>query len=200
MAEHETPKPKFVFGLHDRVRPPSHPVCLDLRVSEQVREKKKTRVKHGRFSEDDLGYDLLPPGLPALRILEQRNPRDCGIACLSMLSNPFPYDAVEKIAAKVLDRKLPISGMRHREVVKVGAELGLTFKLRVQYDLDYHTGILSVRGKEDTEYKNWGHYVVLYRGLLFDTDCCVYRYQDYLKCYEYARFGSLLKLEVSCQP
>lgn len=140
-----------------------------------------------------------PPGITHARISRRKALRQGAISCLTMLSG-HEYRYVLALALTTLRRR-QIVGMWFREVIQVGAKLGLKFSREYPTD-DYLArgiGILSVQGINPEKWQTgWNHYMVLYRGLYFSTDLCVYTPAEWKMCYPEASFRALLRLEGRC--
>lgn len=53
-----------------------------------------------------------------MKLIKQRYPEDCGVACLAMFLGRI-YEAAESDVAHICQRRLPISGMNNVEIAKV---------------------------------------------------------------------------------
>lgn len=125
---------------------------------------------------------------PILRVVLQRAQSDCAVAVLAMISG-LGYDEV----AAAFSRTHPSDsdeGYLLRDVIEAGKKIGVFLEIRSrgEYDLVLDSGILTLR----TE-RRW-HAVVLYRGLIFDTDGYVWGVAEYLQAlkHENPSFGAML--------
>lgn len=171
------------------------------KVSKPYNDFSYRKIAEKRSEKTKLGANVAPPGIGSVRMHPQLAPRECGIACLTMLTR-YPYAYVKALALEVKKTE-KIFGMWHKEVIQVAAMLGYTLFRRKTYDPAEDVGILNVKGVKGSngeEWDGWSHYVVLYEGLIFDTDLTVYTLQQFKAVYPKGKLCSLLRLEGRCQP
>lgn len=100
----------------------------------------------------------------SLSIIPQRQRMDCGIAALAMLCG-LPYEDVY-VAACHVDKKGARRGLNLKQLQAIAERCGFRLERRHKYDLDEDGGILHVARTD----KWYGHYVVLFKGVLVDPD------------------------------
>ena len=124
---------------------------------------------------------------PLISMIPQRHVGDCGVAALGMLLGVSYEDALLALGGEV--PTILRRGVWLVELQRAAARLGHPLKLKRRYDVELSEGILQIIFKPDDQ-----HVVVLREGLIFDSDFCVWRPEDYQQAKK-ARFGSLLVRE-----
>lgn len=168
------PSERYVLGVHDRIRPPANPrLARDLVVRDP--EPPRPAVPPAELLAARMD-------VPVVKSEVQRSEGDCGVACLTMMFPRLTYEQVEAVVCRALKRRAPINLMHVREVVRAAEALGAKVARRKKYDLDTACGILNIafnnRSKLERSEGN-GHYVVIYRGVVIDTDRLIYHWTDY---------------------
>lgn len=125
---------------------------------------------------------------PILRIVAQRHPNDCSIACLAMLCGVSYENALVAMASD--EPNVCVRGAKARDIRRAAKRLGFALRSRRRFDLESDTGILNVSSPEQPN----DHLVVLKDGLIFDTDLTVWDADVYLSANR-ARAGSLYTVE-----
>lgn len=121
-----------------------------------------------------------------VKVVPQKQDMDCGVACLAMLLD-LSYEDVYVEVAKV-DRWRSKRGLYITQIKKVASALGKELSYKRKYDLEDVVGILSV------DFKDSSHVVILYYGVIVETDGTVWLHDDYLLVNE-AKPCSLLVLK-----
>ena len=125
---------------------------------------------------------------PILRVIAQRHPADCSVACLAMLLGVSYENALVAIAPD--EPNVCVMGAYEPSIKRAAVRLGYRLRVKKRVDLESDTGILTVRSRK------WKttHLVVLKNGLIVDTDACVYDADVFLAT-QRATVGSLLVAE-----
>lgn len=124
---------------------------------------------------------------PVVSMVPQRHAGDCGVACLAMFLSVSYEEALlafSEEALTVLRR-----GVHWPHLVRAGALLGATLKVRRKWDAETDEGIVHVRFRSGA-----AHVVVLRGGLFFETNFDVWEPDDYWAAFK-AKPGSILVLE-----
>ena len=117
---------------------------------------------------------------------------DCGIAALGTLLSQT-YEDVVAVAVRL---EIPWkSGMWGSQMVKIALEFGATLKKRRKYDLEHVTGLVMVNILDfPAKTKRVDHVVVVWRGILIDSDGYVWEPDAFISHYQ-AKLGELLELQ-----
>lgn len=121
--------------------------------------------------------------------VRQRYDNDCGIASLAMLLS-LPWEAVwQAMEAEI--GKLPWFGLTLSQLEAIARRLGVELSRAKpgQWSADdpahyEFAGIVKVSFPAAGKKYRDGHYAVLWRGMIFDTDGRVWRLSDYLHGYD----------------
>lgn len=121
------------------------------------------------------------PG-PFLKVVLQRHPMDCGVACLAMFLG-LDYETV----LVAMGSNPATTGATVKTILDTAAALKHPLQWTRKFDLEADTGILGVKSPE------WAteHVVVLHEGMVVDTDGTLWDVDDYIKAHK-ARAVSLL--------
>jgi hypothetical protein len=113
-------------------------------------------------------------GGPIVRVVAQRDDRDCTAACVAMVAGveyELALAALRKVGGRTRDKSYRLSC-----VERAATSLGSPLKRvrRGAYNPHLAAGVVCIRA--------WGrvHVAVLWYGLVFDTDGCVWLLDDYL--------------------
>lgn len=124
--------------------------------------------------------------LTRIEVIPQRALNDCAIATLAMLLQAS-YEQTLLAFGDVLD-----SGAKTRDIKAAARKLGTKLRLKRPVDLETDSGLLAVGSKK------WktDHLLVLYEGLLVDTDATLWLDADeYLALNEARPLSVLVKVE-----
>lgn len=108
------------------------------------------------------------------KVIAQRQPQDCGIACLAMFLTVSYEDANE--AVLLANHSSAKKGLYLTSLVRAAARLGVTLKARRPSHPAYKLldGILVIK------HPKWEHFVVVYQNRIIDPDMgTVWKWQDY---------------------
>jgi ABC-type bacteriocin/lantibiotic exporter with double-glycine peptidase domain len=105
---------------------------------------------------------------PILRIITQRHPMDCVVACLAMLLGVSYENALVAVAQD--EPNVCVKGIGVRQMERAAKRLGYRLKARRHFDLESDTGILNVKMTTMPH----DHLVILKSGLVFETDATVW--------------------------
>jgi ABC-type bacteriocin/lantibiotic exporter with double-glycine peptidase domain len=111
---------------------------------------------------------------PIIRVVLQRHPADCGVACLAMLCGVSYENALVAVAQYRPD--VCITGLGLRDMRASALRLGYRLKVRQRYDIETDTGILNLSFKK----QKLEHLVVLREGLVIETDGTLWDAELYL--------------------
>lgn len=126
--------------------------------------------------------------VPIIRVIPQRHPSDCGVACLAMICGVSYENALVAVAQVQPD--VCAQGLWLRHLRAAAKLLGYRLTARRAFDLEADTGILNLSSKR------WRleHLVILREGLVIETDGTLWEAELYVKQHR-ARLGSLLVAE-----
>lgn len=125
--------------------------------------------------------------MDCVKVIPQQSPSDCGVACIAMLLDISYEDAYVEVAK--IDKRRSRNGLYMSQIKKAAAALGKTLSSKRNYDPEEVTGILAV------EFENGlGHVVLLWKGVVIDTDATIWEYDTYLALNKVTP-GSLLVLK-----
>jgi ABC-type bacteriocin/lantibiotic exporter with double-glycine peptidase domain len=111
---------------------------------------------------------------PIIRVVLQRHPADCGVACLAMLCGVSYENALVAIAQYQPD--VCVSGLQLRDLRAAARRIGFALKAQRHYDIETDTGILNLSFKK----RRLEHLVVLREGLVIETDGTLWDAELYL--------------------
>ena len=128
--------------------------------------------------------------VPIIKVIPQRAPADCGVACLAMLCGVSYENALVAVAQE--QPNVCVRGLWLKELRGAARRLGYRLKTCRSYDLETDTGILNLSSKK------WKleHLVVLREGLVIETDGTLWDADLYLKSHR-ATAGTLLIAEAA---
>jgi len=112
--------------------------------------------------------------LPIIRTVRQRHGADCGVACLAMLTGVSYEEAL--VAATNKPETFCKSGLFPADLKRAAKALGYTLRAKKRFDLETDTGILWVLVPTFAS----PHLVVLWEGLIIDTDGGLYKQDVYM--------------------
>jgi ABC-type bacteriocin/lantibiotic exporter with double-glycine peptidase domain len=127
---------------------------------------------------------------PIIRVIPQRAPADCGVACLAMICGVTYENAL--VAVAQVQPNVCVKGLWVRELKAAAKLLGYRLRMRRGFDLETDTGILNLSSKKWT----CEHVVILREGMVIETDGTLWEADLYLRQHR-ARMGSLLIAEAA---
>lgn len=123
-----------------------------------------------------------------VRVIEQRESSDCGVAVLAMLAG-ISYEDALRVACGV-DEEGASDGLFISQLIAAAADLEITLKRRRRFDITKDSGILYlVHKKNDFD----RHVVLLKRGIIIDTNTTVWF--DPAKFLRFHKYNASLLLE-----
>lgn len=111
-----------------------------------------------------------------IRVIPQRHPADCGVACLAMYLGVSYEDAL--LAVGQVEKRVLKRGLWTSQIRAAAKRLGATLRTARTYDLETASGILGLRGGKKWEFLE--HCVVLSHGLIIDTDGSIWEPDVYV--------------------
>lgn len=115
------------------------------------------------------------PLLPLIRVEPQREPNDCGVSCLAMMSGASYEDALRAVCK--VDEEGAEGGLWVPQIIEAASELGMELRKKRPVNLERDHGILHIRFPDESR-----HVVVLIQpGLIVDTNGFIWRARTYLR-------------------
>lgn len=111
-----------------------------------------------------------------IRVIPQRHPADCGVACLAMFLGVSYEDAL--LAVGAVEKRVLKRGLWTSQIKAAAKRLGTKLRTVRGYDVENDSGILGMRGGKKWEFME--HCVVLSHGMIFDTDGSVWEPELYV--------------------
>jgi hypothetical protein len=101
-----------------------------------------------------------------MTVVKQRGEGDCGVAAIAMVAGRS-YAQTARAVAKVDPLRRGSRGLYDRELLVVGALLGVRLEPTRRFNLDRDAGVLRVHpNSARSSVHKWGHFVAVREGLI----------------------------------